>query len=646
MRVYSYLRFSSHAQAKGDSFRRQSESAIEWCEEHGYELDESLTFRDLGVSAYDRSNIERGALSLFIKAVQLGKVPKGSILLVESLDRLSRAEIPDAVGLLMDLVKADIEVVTLLDEKRWTRDSIKDLPEFILSVILFSRAHEESKSKAKRIREQYKARRVSGAKIICNIGPGWLAKDREQKCWVAVPKLAAVVLEVFERYVDGEGIAAITRRANSEGWPVPSSRNKDSGWHISLIKRILKNRAVVGDYVQSNGEVIQDFFPQIVSLDLFSRAQAVGATRASIPRRRDSDFRNIFQGMMYCGSCGASFVLKNKARRYPTSKNTYTVYMCADRVRGKTTCPSWPAGNSLQAALLPNVYARIAQHVTDEDAIKSARDAKESADAVLADVNERLNRLMALAEGSDTPPAAILKRLTDLESEQEKATKIAFAAGNRLAEIESAGLDFDQIDDAGRKAVEAIAGTAEDRERVRLVLLKNIEKVYVYPQRKVAGLLIRDEKYTQWMGLSETADVLTPPRLPIEPFAKYLNEECDKVNDNFAKLPVLAKKMRAFLNLVDAVMHGGFLGYFLRYQKDRRKRERLELEFALLCLEDIGFDDMAVIVKSEFERFMLGLRFDDEAGRDKKLDKSFYERCAPYVSEPLLNKLLLCHSAT
>ncbi len=57
----------------------------------GLELDDKFTYKDLGVSAYDRSNLERDALGLFLEAVEAGKVPKGSILLVEAFDRLTRS---------------------------------------------------------------------------------------------------------------------------------------------------------------------------------------------------------------------------------------------------------------------------------------------------------------------------------------------------------------------------------------------------------------------------------------------------------------------------------------------------------------------------------------------------------------------------
>jgi DNA invertase Pin-like site-specific DNA recombinase len=89
-KAYSYTRFSTPEQARGDSSTRQALAARRWAEGRGVELDAELTFRDEGVTAYDGSNVERGALGAFLKAVYCGDVAKGSWLLVESLDRISR----------------------------------------------------------------------------------------------------------------------------------------------------------------------------------------------------------------------------------------------------------------------------------------------------------------------------------------------------------------------------------------------------------------------------------------------------------------------------------------------------------------------------------------------------------------------------
>jgi hypothetical protein len=290
--------------------------------------------------------------------------------------------------------------------------------------------------------------------------------------------------------------------------------------------------------------------------------------------------------------------------------------------------------------MLPQIFSHIAKHVTDEAAIKTAREEKESAVALLADVKERLNRLMVLAESSDSPPTGILKRLSSLEEEQANAEEAVVAATNGLVDVESAGLDFDQVDDAGKKAVDSLTGTPEDRERVRLVLLKNIERVYVFPQREVASVILRRESYARWLPLSEAANVVSPPSLPTEPFALYLNAECDKAQGNFLKLPLLAKKLHAFINLSNHVSNGGFQWYFEKFQKDGRKRGKHEFEFAIACLDDMGLTEMARVAKCEFERFVPGGKFDLMAARDRGLDSKFSRSCGAEEATHLLNRML------
>src|SRR5262245_930103 len=90
IRAYSYLRFSDGSQRKGDSLRRQREFAVELCRRNGWVLDDSLHLRDLGVSAYRSKNAKVGALAEFIEAVQSGRVRPNSVLVIESIDRLSR----------------------------------------------------------------------------------------------------------------------------------------------------------------------------------------------------------------------------------------------------------------------------------------------------------------------------------------------------------------------------------------------------------------------------------------------------------------------------------------------------------------------------------------------------------------------------
>src|SRR5262245_10294917 len=109
MRIaYSYIRFSTPEQARGDSSRRQLDASSRYCEQHGLHLDDSLTLRDLGISAFKGRNVTHGTLGEFLKAVETGRVKPSAVLIVESLDRLSRAEVLAALTLFTRIIEAGV----------------------------------------------------------------------------------------------------------------------------------------------------------------------------------------------------------------------------------------------------------------------------------------------------------------------------------------------------------------------------------------------------------------------------------------------------------------------------------------------------------------------------------------------------------
>ena len=73
-KAYSYMRFSTPDQAKGDSKRRQYQQAEEYAATHGLELDDKLTYSDFGVSAFRGANIEIGKLGQFMEAIRRKEV--------------------------------------------------------------------------------------------------------------------------------------------------------------------------------------------------------------------------------------------------------------------------------------------------------------------------------------------------------------------------------------------------------------------------------------------------------------------------------------------------------------------------------------------------------------------------------------------
>src|SRR3954468_1191676 len=114
-KAYSYIRMSTEGQLRGDSLRRQVDRSRAYAAEHGLDLDETTRFNDIGVSAFRGKNLKVGALAQFLEAVRTEKIARGSYLLVESLDRFSRDEVLNAQAEFLQLIRAGINVVTLID---------------------------------------------------------------------------------------------------------------------------------------------------------------------------------------------------------------------------------------------------------------------------------------------------------------------------------------------------------------------------------------------------------------------------------------------------------------------------------------------------------------------------------------------------
>src|SRR5262249_43841991 len=122
--AYSYIRFSYKRQEQGDSIRRQESGAKEWAQRNKDKvraLDTSLK-QDRGAAACRGKNHNRGqsrnnpdlnGLEAFLHDVENGRVPKGSYLVVESLDRLTREDVQPALRLILNMTGHGIRIVQL-----------------------------------------------------------------------------------------------------------------------------------------------------------------------------------------------------------------------------------------------------------------------------------------------------------------------------------------------------------------------------------------------------------------------------------------------------------------------------------------------------------------------------------------------------
>jgi DNA invertase Pin-like site-specific DNA recombinase len=154
-------------------------------------------------------------------AVEKGYVPKGSYLLIENIDRLSRDDILEAQTLFQQLILAGINLVTLSNGETYSKARLQKDPHAILYIVLEQiRANQESVRKSQLVSDA-KARKKKrlaenglDGKPYTRVTPAWIAWSDEEKNYKPIPERAAIVKEMFERMDAGEGLARIARDLN------------------------------------------------------------------------------------------------------------------------------------------------------------------------------------------------------------------------------------------------------------------------------------------------------------------------------------------------------------------------------------------------------------------------------------------------
>ena len=333
--AYSYKRLSSRSQVYGDSLARQTRDAKALCEKHGWTLDTSLNLDDLGIPSWHGEN-KTGALGLFLDAI--GKqVTKGSVLICESMDRLSREGFDKGYSeLFRQIILAGVDIATTKPERIYTAESLRDIGSIIELMVILERAREESDMKSYRVGKAWSGKRetVNEEKLTAKC-PSWLRLSQDKKTFERIPGKVKVVKQIFAWCIEGFGVYSIVKKLNANGIPSLSywttdgikyredgSKVKPKAWQASSIKRILRGREVIGDYAMHIGstkshnrkflKAIPDYYPTIISENQFHIAQNAIMSRTTVRGPSGTNgISNLFTGLIF-NERDESMVLNDK----------------------------------------------------------------------------------------------------------------------------------------------------------------------------------------------------------------------------------------------------------------------------------------------------------------------------------------------
>ncbi|HCM57161.1 MAG TPA: recombinase family protein [Citrobacter freundii] len=505
-RLYSYVRFSSERQAKGSSVERQKSNIDKLVKkialEHNLEIFEE--YQDFGVSAFKGKNATEGALFDFINHVESGKIPRGSYLLIESLDRFSRANAMRAVNMFTNLLLKGIVVITGIDnqvyrESDYSNDTLQQL---MFSVMLFSRANEESATKSHRTIASALAKikrhqqRKPGDPVVA------IKELGQDKWWVDSSSgfvkphpvyypVAQKLIELKQKGYSNRLIMAYLQ----ENHPAPTEGRSRGKWNIQHASRIIEPAIYGEKVINVNGEsfTLDDYYPALTTKDEYERLKFQIGNKSFAPIREKKPEIPLLSGIgiLYCKHCGCHmFKMKSTVKNQPYAYR----YVCASRDSHRN-CSKW----GFRASALERVLLQL---LADRVFIEAAP-VKSGVEHLIAEIDEQIANYM-VAIGSAKSPAMINKlteMIDGLEAQKADYLKQKQIHDDQMVRMNTAGWDkFKQLDIDDTQNIERL----EIRASIKTVI-KRIDCQRIDQEHNYFFVTYRDERSQKVVIKKDTA---------------------------------------------------------------------------------------------------------------------------------------------
>lgn len=473
--AYSYIRFSSPEQSKGDSLRRQEQLAEDYCRRRGWTLDTSLSLRDLGVSAFRGKNALVGNLGVFLAAIKRGTVLPGSVLIVENVDRISRQGIDEGYDIVKSILKAGVHIVTLSPEREFGPEAVKSLTKGALELqLILERAADESERKSQRVGAAWgqKKKRAREGVVMSSRLPAWVKREGDRL--VLIPDAVAALHRIFELSAAGYGVISITGKLNADGVP-PIGRS--GRWTRGYLNIILKDRRVLGEYQprrgkDSDGEVIADYYPRVVSDEQWYAARAGASQRGKYRGRIGKAKVNIFAGLLKHARDGDSYMMTTRTSKSPRTRDgkpgksrTFPVLVNSASEQGQGRSYSIPY-DVIETAVLDQLVELDPHEILNGDRPPDETTARR---AELDATEAELAEAVAFMDANGFS-ATIGKRIKDLETRQRDLVAQLAEARQKAAHPQSE--TWGEV-----KTLAGVLATATDKNDCRLRLRAGLRRI-------------------------------------------------------------------------------------------------------------------------------------------------------------------------
>lgn len=313
---YAYVRYSSIAQATGESVDRQISPLKQFTEETDVQIKEIII--DEGVSSYKGKNVNKGKFKEILDRIDSGVIRKGDYIVVESIDRITRQRVSDGVELLQGILKKGIRIYTTIDRICYSYDREEDdLQTIVMIALIAKRANEESMTKSRRRKDVWNKHKKLAAEGVAKINrkkpPYGLMFDESVSGFVINEVEASEIRKIFNllKYM---GVSNAIRTVNESSKRKWANRHVVHMIHSQYPLGVLRSQRRTQDDRKELIEYIEGYYPAIVTQAEFN--DAVAAMKGRRDRKdygnTSSEDFNIFRSVAKCGCCGSSLVFEKQ----------------------------------------------------------------------------------------------------------------------------------------------------------------------------------------------------------------------------------------------------------------------------------------------------------------------------------------------
>lgn len=348
-----------------------------------------------------------------------------------------------------------------------------------------------------------------------------------------------IVTHIYKLFVEKENYASVTDDLNIRRVNPPAVYKKTGevysppdvlykGWDKGTVRRVVKSSVYIGKLVQGKTSitardeknrvhkteeewiVTENAHEALVSEELFSNAQEICA---KIEKRMESHKHHtagmpigedLFDGILFCGVCGRKMTRTSRVKTYADgSRGRQDGYLCMDSIQTKRESCQQPNRISRQEVmdiLLPVLKIEFSMYLDKQG--RFIESGKEQIQNAIAEKEKELKSIQAAAGRLETEEYYIYidyragktaqKEYVAQKKKKEECRRELCSQEKKVKERLKA---MEQVHSRYQKAVRSLAGLKSGNELTADMAGALIEKIYVYPGKRVEILF----RYTNEM---------------------------------------------------------------------------------------------------------------------------------------------------